>query len=100
MLGKVGSTVVRVLQLTFAALVLGLSINSVKWQYYNGVPATNGFASFAGAFGVLVSLLGIASMYIAPIAVLVISAIDWLATVFFLAGGIVSRAAVSFGETL
>lgn len=90
MVGKFTSVTIRVVQLIFAAIVLGLSIAAVKWQTYNDVPATNGFAAFTGAFGALAGVVGLAAIWISPLAGLVMSIIDWLATVFFLAGGIVS----------
>lgn len=89
MVGKFTSAVLRVVQLIFAAIVLGLSIAAVRWQYYHSVPATNGFASFAGAFGVFAGLMGFAAIWISPLGGIVMSIIDSLATICFLAGGIV-----------
>lgn len=89
-MGKFGSFILRVVQLLFAILVLSFSVNAIKWQYYNSVPATTGFAAFAGAFGLLASLIGITAIWATPIAGLFMALIDVLAIVFFLAGGIVS----------
>lgn len=90
MVGKFTSATLRIAQLIFSAIVLGLSIAAVRWQFYNNVPATNGFASFAGAFGAVAGLVGLAAIWISPLGGMIMSSIDALATVFFLAGGIVS----------
>jgi len=92
-MGKFGSFILRLVQLLFAILVLSFSVNAIKWQYYNSVPAATGFAAFAGAFGLLASLIGITAIWATPIAGLFMALIDVLAIVFFLAGGIVSNIA-------
>jgi tetrahydromethanopterin S-methyltransferase subunit E len=77
------SIITRALQLIFAIVVLALSIRASKWQVYGSVPATT-------AFAVLVSLVGIASIWISAIPALIMSMVDGLASVLLLAGGIVS----------
>lgn len=89
-MGKFTSAILRLLEILFAFIVLGLSINAVRWQYYHNSPATNRFACFVGAFGCFASLLGFAAIWIEPIAGMIMTVVDVLATIFFLAGGIVS----------
>lgn len=75
-------------QLVFAAVVIGASVSLARGQIYGSVPAAISYSAFAGSFGVLVALVGIASIWIerkhvAPI-------VDGLAAIFFVAGGVVS----------
>ena len=90
MVGKFASFVVRIFQIAFAACVLGFSIAAIRWQHRNSVPATNAYAMFTGAFGLLAGLLGLMAVVIDALAGVFMLTIDCLATVFFLAGGIVS----------
>ena len=89
-MGKVLCALLRIIHIILAALVLGLSINAVNWQYYGDAPATNGFAAFAGGFGALAGLIGFAAIWITPLGGYVTLVFDLLASIFFLAGGIVS----------
>jgi hypothetical protein len=84
------SLIIRLLVLIFAAIVLGLSVRAAKWQMYESVPATTAYAAFAGGFALLISLVGIASIWISAIPALIMSMADGLASVLLLAGGIVS----------
>lgn len=86
---KIINAVARVFQLLCAAVVLGLSITLIKSQVYGSVAANN-YAAFTGGFGLLVGLLGIAAVFIEPLAGLIMVAADALAALFLLAGGIVS----------
>ena len=88
--GKIGSFFLRLVQLVFAIVVLALSIVAVRWQFRGGVPATNGFAAFAGGFACLAGLLGLLSVFVSALAGTIMSALDILATVFLLASGCVS----------
>jgi hypothetical protein len=89
-LKMLASLITRALQLIFAIVVLALSVRAAKWQVYGSVPATTAFADFTGGFAVLVSLVGIASIWISAIPALIMSMVDGLASVLLLAGGIVS----------
>jgi hypothetical protein len=84
------SLITRALQLLCAIIVLALSIRAAKWQMYGSVPATTVFVAFAGGFALLVSLVGIASIWISAIPALIMSMVDGFAAVLLLAGGIVS----------
>jgi hypothetical protein len=89
-MGRLGTFLVRLIQLVCATVVLSLSICAVRWQYRNSVPATSIFATFAGAYGVMTSLLGLMAAVIGALAGLFMLFVDVLATIFLLAGGIVS----------
>lgn len=82
--------IVRGLQIIFGVIVLGLSIGAVKWQVIGTAPATTGYNAFAGAFGILTALIGIAAAFMEMIPELIMAIVDGLASVIFLAGGIVS----------
>ena len=85
--------IVRFFQLVFAIIVLSLSAAAVRWQYRNSVPPINGYACFAGAMGCLAALMGFMALLIDAIAGVIMLCLDSLATVFMLAGGIVSPSA-------
>jgi len=78
----------RVFQLLFSAIVLGLSISLIKSQKYGSAPATTGYAAFTGGFGIVAALVGFASVFASALDGLIIWAVDGLASLFFLAGGI------------
>jgi hypothetical protein len=84
------SLITRALQLICAIVVLALSIRAAKWQMYGSVPATTAFAAFTGGFAVLISLVGVVSIWISAIPALIMSMADGLASLLLLAGGIVS----------
>ena len=54
------------------------------------MPSETAFSSFAGGFGILISLVGLASLWVDKIPKIFVMAADGLASAFFLAGGIVS----------
>lgn len=91
----------RLMQLMFSVIVLGLSIHASQWQNVGSVPATTSYSAFAGGFAVFVSLVGIVAIWMSAIPSLIMSAIDALASVLLLAGGVVSfRPTNSFASTL
>lgn len=77
-------------QLLCSIVVLGLSVTAAKQQVFSSVPTETSFSSFAGGFGIIVSAIGLASIWLHKIPPTVVMGIDALASVFFLAGGIVS----------
>ncbi|KAK8034953.1 acid phosphatase protein [Apiospora rasikravindrae] len=79
---------VRGLLLLSAAVVLGLSVSNAKYQVFGNPPPETSFGSFTGAFGVLVSLVGLAALFVDKIPTFFVMAADALASIFFLAGGI------------
>jgi hypothetical protein len=71
-------------------VVLGLAVTLAKKQQYGAVPATTGYESFVGAFGVLAALVGFAALFVEVINGPISWAFDALAMLTSLAGGIVS----------
>ncbi|KAK4549532.1 hypothetical protein LTR36_006529 [Oleoguttula mirabilis] len=82
------SLAVRFFQLVFGAVVLGLSITAIEWQYFGSAPATTTYCAFAGAFGMLTALIGTAAIFVEAVPDLIMAIVDALASVLFLAGGI------------
>jgi occludin/MAL family lipid-associated protein len=79
----------RYSQFLFAIIVLGLSITLAKGQVIGSVPATTGYGSFTGGLGILAAIIGFAALSTDFLEGIISWAIDGLAGVAFLAGGIV-----------
>jgi hypothetical protein len=75
-------------QILFSTVVLGLSITLAKGQHHGAVPATTGYAGFAGAFGILAGLVGVAALFVNILNGIISWAFDALAALVLLAGGI------------
>lgn len=78
-----------VIQFLFAIVVLGLSVTLAKGQRYGSVPAATGYAAFTGGAGILAALIGCAALFVDPLRGIISWAIDGLASLALLAGGIV-----------
>jgi len=83
----------RFFQLIFCAVVLGLSISLAKGQGpksegFSAVPATTGYSAFAGAFGLIAGIVGVAALFVDSLNGIITWALDAVAAVFLLAGGI------------
>ncbi|KAK5125055.1 hypothetical protein LTR85_001246 [Meristemomyces frigidus] len=101
-MNTITSLVVRFFQFVFGAIVLGLSITAIKWQWQGSAPATSSYSAFTGAFGMLTALIGTAAIFIDAVPDLIMAIVDALASVLFLAGGIafaVGLRGVSCGNT-
>jgi hypothetical protein len=86
----IATLITRILQMIFAIIVLGLSIRAAQWQEIGSIPTTTAYCAFAGAFAILVTLIGFAAIWIDAIPNLIVSGLDGLASIVLLAGGIVS----------
>ncbi|PWY75241.1 hypothetical protein BO94DRAFT_524095 [Aspergillus sclerotioniger CBS 115572] len=80
--------ILRGFQFIFSIIVLGISISLAKGQRIGSVPASTGYAAFTGGLGTLASLIGIAGVFIESLQTLITWAVDGLAGVAFVAGGI------------
>ncbi|OCL02915.1 hypothetical protein AOQ84DRAFT_164846 [Glonium stellatum] len=80
--------VLRFVQFLFAVIVLGLAVTLIKDQVLGGSPAAINYAAFTGGFGIIGAAVGIAALFVGPLGGLVMAAIDGLASLFYLAGGI------------
>ncbi|KAI5855085.1 membrane-associating domain-containing protein [Durotheca rogersii] len=85
---KIAALAVRAFLLLFGAVVLGLSVTLAKQQVVGAPPSETSFGSFCGAFGILVSLVGLAGLFIDKIPATVVLGADGLASALYLAGGI------------
>lgn len=78
----------RVFQLLLGIVVLGLAVTLVRAQVFGGAPVTTTYSSFVGGFNVIAALVGMVGLFFDAIPALVTLALDGLAGVFGLAGGI------------
>ncbi|KAI8628789.1 marvel domain-containing protein [Xylariaceae sp. FL1651] len=85
---NIAAWALRALLIIFGAVVLALSVTLAKQQVVGSPPAETSFSSFAGAFGIIVSALGILAISIQRIPRVGVMAADALASVFYLAGAI------------
>lgn len=85
----------RVLLAVLGAVVTGLSATLAKHQVYGSVPGQTSFGTFAGGLGIVVSLIGLAAIFVAFIPSILVIAIDAVSTVIYLAAGIVLAAYMS-----
>ncbi|KAI3337248.1 marvel domain-containing protein [Xylariaceae sp. AK1471] len=85
---KIAAFALRGFLLIFGAVVLGLSVTLAKQQALGSPPAETSFYSFAGAFGIIVSILAILAIFVDKIPSVGVIAADALASVFYLAGAI------------
>ncbi|KAJ6023877.1 hypothetical protein N7540_004674 [Penicillium herquei] len=86
--------IARAFQLLFTVVVLGLSVSLARAQGHGSVPAQTGYAAFAGALGVLVSLVGIAALFIESLSGIIAWALDAFASIALLVGGIIYAVAL------
>ncbi|KAI1384791.1 marvel domain-containing protein [Hypoxylon trugodes] len=85
---KIATFAVRGLLLLFSAVVLGLSVTLAKQQVVGSPPSETSFGSFCGAFGILISLIGLGGLFIDKIPPVALMAVDGLASALYLAGAI------------
>ncbi|KAI0402720.1 marvel domain-containing protein [Xylaria palmicola] len=85
---NIAAVALRGFLLLFGAVVLGLSVTLAKHQRLGNPPAETSFFSFAGAFGIIVSVVGILAIFVEKIPRVGVAAADALASVFYLAGAI------------
>ncbi|KAK8050710.1 hypothetical protein PG994_012440, partial [Apiospora phragmitis] len=77
-----------------SAVVLGLSATLAKQQLVGPVPPEIGFSSFAGAFAMVACLVGVAGLWVNSIPGVVTMAMDGIAAVVYLVGGIILTSAL------
>ncbi|KAK3996180.1 marvel domain-containing protein [Cladorrhinum sp. PSN332] len=78
----------RAFQFLLSIVVLALSITLIRGQVFGSAPVTTKYSAFTGGFGVLVSAVGAASLYLEFIPNLAALALDGLSGVLYLGGGI------------
>jgi membrane associated rhomboid family serine protease len=77
------------IQILFAVVVLGLGVTLIKGQEEGAAPSQTVYAAFCGGFGIVAALLGIISILAENLSALIFVALDGLAALFAVAGGIV-----------
>jgi len=78
----------RLVQLLFAIVVFGLSVDLARGQHIGTAPSTTGYSAFTGGFGIIAAIVGILALFIDKLDGMITWALDALAAVCFLAGGI------------
>ncbi|KAI9923913.1 hypothetical protein ASPWEDRAFT_109092 [Aspergillus wentii DTO 134E9] len=82
------TSILRAFQLLFAIIVLGLSVNLAKGQVRGSAPAETGYAAFTGGFGIVAAFVGIVALFVDSLSGIISGALDAVASIAFLAGGI------------
>ncbi|KAI1367775.1 marvel domain-containing protein [Xylaria arbuscula] len=85
---NVAAIALRAFLVIFGAVVLGLSVTLAKHQVVGSPPPETSFFSFAGAFGLIASAIGILAILIDKVPRIGVAVADGLASVFYLAGAI------------
>ncbi|KAK7756139.1 hypothetical protein SLS62_001731 [Diatrype stigma] len=85
---KIGAIAVRAILIASGAIVLGLSSGLAKHQRVESVPAVTSFSAFVGGFGLVVTALGLLSLWIEKFPTVLVLVADALSAVFYIAGGI------------
>ncbi|KAI9880203.1 MAG: hypothetical protein M1830_004789 [Pleopsidium flavum] len=81
--------VLRAVQLLFSAIVLGISISLIRGQVHGAAPSQTDFSAFAGGWGLLIALVGIAATtFFAALEGIAMLALDGLAILFYLAAAL------------
>ena len=81
--------VCRAFQLLFGIVILGLSVTLIRGHHWGALPATLGYAAFLGGVTIIAALVGVAAVWITFLEGIVGMAIDVLAALLNIAGGIV-----------
>ncbi|KAF9883248.1 hypothetical protein FE257_003804 [Aspergillus nanangensis] len=82
------TAIIRVLQFIFAVIVLGLSVSLAKGQVLGNVPPVTGYAAFTGGLGIIAAIVGVTALFVSSLEGLITWALDGVACLAFLAGGI------------
>jgi len=87
---KILFSAARGFQVLFSIVVLALSVTLAKGQIQGTAPSILGFSAFLGVVGLLVGLLGAATLFVEPLQrkPVIVWVVDAVVTLFFLAGAI------------
>jgi len=88
----------RGFQLLLSVIVLGLSGSLINGQVEGNAPSQTQFAAACGSFGLLFSLVGLATVFLDMIPWLVTMVLDAVVVFFCFAGGIALAAALGTGS--
>ncbi|KAL4874419.1 marvel domain-containing protein [Aspergillus karnatakaensis] len=84
------TALLRGFQIISAAIVLGISISLARGQFtdFSPVPAATGYAAFCGGLGILVALIGVASLFVIYLDGIITWTLDGLSALTMVASGI------------
>lgn len=83
-------------KLLFGAVVLALSVVLINGYGPGHGPSLFDYGAFCGGAGILFAAIGLLACFVESLQGIIILALDGLATVFLLAGGIVRYSPLSF----
>ncbi|KAJ5679558.1 hypothetical protein N7462_007802 [Penicillium macrosclerotiorum] len=86
--------IVRFFQMVFSGVVLGLSINLARNQYYGKVPSQTSYAAFTGALGIIAGIIGFVALIFSGLGEMVSIVVDGVTSAALLIGGIVYAVAL------
>ncbi|KAL3425712.1 hypothetical protein PVAG01_02503 [Phlyctema vagabunda] len=92
------TVVLRVLQLVFAAVVLALSVVLINEHGTGKSPTQLPYGAFCGGLGLFVGAIGLAAVFFDKLQGIIMAAVDALATLFVLAGGITYAVSARVGS--
>ncbi|KAI1421409.1 marvel domain-containing protein [Xylaria sp. FL1777] len=87
-MSQIAIIVLRGFLVIFGAIILGLSVTLAKQQVLGSPPAETSFFSFAGAFGLVASIIAILGILSEKIPRVGVIAVNVLSSLFYLAGAI------------
>lgn len=79
---------VRAVHALLAIIVLGLSVTLMKGQKIGSVPTTTRYSVFLGAYGIIVTIIGLLGLFFEFIPNLITMGFDAAGALLFLGGGI------------
>ena len=83
--------ILRAFQALFGIVILGLSVTLIRGHHIGSLPASLGYAAFAGGVAILAALVGIAAVWLSFLEGFVGMTIDGLVAILNIIGGIVSE---------
>lgn len=78
--------------------MLGLSITLAKGQVVGKIPTTTGYATFLGGLGMVASAFGIINIFVDKFGGIIVLAVEGLATLLFIAGGVAMAVMIKGGD--
>jgi hypothetical protein len=90
--------VLRAFQVLFGVVILGLSITLIRNHHLGTLPSVLGYAAFLGGFTIVAALVGFAATWVSLLEGFIGMAIDGVATILNLAGGIVRTLLLTYSH--
>lgn len=80
-------------------MILGLCVTLIRGHHWGGLPASLGYGAFVGGVTILAALVGVAAVWLEFLDGIVGLAVDGLAAILNIAGGVVSADVALTPET-